>query len=146
MPIKTESTPLALAGGLAFAIAALLAARSAMSQSARVTGRPPEARVVPAGQGWWCLDQPGATGLCERTHPACQTALQGLPWGGLAPLCVRRPSASCVTYAPVPAGQTRRDEHACRRDLAGCNEVRQSLVRDAIASSTFEISNCGSVR
>jgi hypothetical protein len=27
--------------------------------------------AIPTGTGWWCIDAPGATGLCERTRPLC---------------------------------------------------------------------------
>lgn len=99
--------------------AAIVAALSLLPGVASGDG----AGAVPPGSGWWCMDMPGATGMCERSRAACVADIASMPWGGLPPPCVARSQAHCATYSAGAATSPPSARWLCRRDVAGCAEA-----------------------
>jgi hypothetical protein len=107
------------------------------------TGRPPNARAVARGAGWWCLQtEEGQPTACDRTEPQCRRRRgEFLDQGERLGPCVQLPQAFCMTGVNRYGASF----DLCSGTERGCNATRGILQRTNASlgrTDIHDISDC----
>ncbi len=103
---------------------------------------PPDQKLRPAGEGWWCVNSPEALLSCKRTQEGCEGDRgQVVVKGGTnePPPCEKFDSASCLTWRPRGKGGLR---PFCLPTAERCEATRKQLLSNAAERGHTMISGC----